>query len=106
MYVYIYVCMYVCMHVYICMHKIKGFSKTDSGIRSGLRRPSAVSATWPAKATRKRTTKPTWRPWRPQANAKPTLRPGLLDSQRAAGQGDAKAHYKTRRAPYGRPQAS
>ena len=28
-----------------------------------------------------------------------------MDSQRAAGQGDAKAHSKTHRAPYGRPQA-
>ena len=28
-----------------------------------------------------------------------------MDSQRAAGQGDAKAHSETHRAPYGRPQA-
>ena len=28
-----------------------------------------------------------------------------MSSQRAAGQGDAKAHYKTHRAPIGRPQA-
>ena len=30
---------------------------------------------------------------------------GRMDSQRAAGQGDAKAHSKTHRAPYGRTQA-
>ena len=30
---------------------------------------------------------------------------GRMHSQRAAGQGDAKAHSKTHRAPYGRPQA-
>ena len=28
-----------------------------------------------------------------------------MDSQHAAGQGDAKAHSKSHRAPYGRPQA-
>ena len=28
-----------------------------------------------------------------------------MDSQRAAGQGEAKARSKTQRAPYGRPQA-
>ena len=28
-----------------------------------------------------------------------------MDSQRAAGQGDAKAHSETNGAPYGRPQA-
>ena len=39
-------------------------------------------------------------------NAEPTLGPSATDSQRAAGQGDAKAHYcKTHRAPDGRPQA-
>ena len=35
----------------------------------------------------------------------PTPKLGAMDSQRAAGQGDAKAHYRTHRAPYGRPQA-
>ena len=30
---------------------------------------------------------------------------GRMDSQRAAGQGDTKAHSTTHRAPYGRPQA-
>ena len=29
-----------------------------------------------------------------------------MDSKRAAGQGDAKAHSKIHRAPYGRPQAA
>ena len=37
------------------------FSKADSGIRSGLRKTREVSATWPTKTMRKRTTKPTAR---------------------------------------------